>query len=235
MHNLTLRITPKFIIAFILLRHIFHEAHEFAHMISARIFTGVWGTRDFNNVQPFAANTEPTKTQQVITGLAGPMINYIFCFIGAAMITRAATLKQKAWGLILIFACLPFARIFTAFTGGGDELGVVKNFAIGSAARIIDIVCVTALFAYPLYIAFKTLPRRYRWITCISFLLLPMFFEGLVVLGLMNKMLNAGILISPVYFGAPLLVIVELGVVCITYIFFAKYTTAFLRKETPMI
>ena len=116
-----------YIVAFIALRHIIHEAHEFAHMIIGRLLCGVWGTRDFNNVHSMSDAYMQHQFGSSLLGLEGPFVNYFLIWLGALLIVYGKSASKKSWGLTIIFASLPFARFFTALTGGGDEFGVIKT------------------------------------------------------------------------------------------------------------
>ena len=43
-----IKLTTGFIVAFIALRFVLHEAHELVHTGVGRIICGCWGQRDFN-------------------------------------------------------------------------------------------------------------------------------------------------------------------------------------------
>ena len=213
-------ITTLFVIAFISLRHIFHELHEFAHMVAGRIFCGVWGTRDFNNVHPISEGCEVSNYMSVISGLAGPMVNYLAIWIGVLLIRKAKTEEQVSWGLALIFCSLPVARLMTALFGGGDEIGVARLYISNPLlSRLVVIGLILLILAYPLYLAFKTISKQPKgaWYF-IGFLFIPMFVEGLVVLLFFNYLLKLGVLTEPSLFGAPLLVILVLVAALITFI-----------------
>jgi hypothetical protein len=229
-------LTWSFVLAFLVFRHLMHEAHEFAHMIAGRLSTGEWGTRDFNNVQPFSTNVAPALTAEIITALAGPLVNYLGCLIGGIVIHKSKEIRTVAMGLVLIFACLPFARIFTAIMGGGDEYGIMRLFISNAVvARTVTIATVTALFAWPLYKAYRSLPIKNRLRNYFAFLFAPMLIEGALVLGLLNRVLKSGVLAQGSYFGAPLFVLVVLGF-CVLFLLFMgpRLTTVLtVQPEIP--
>lgn len=225
-----LYINGKFIIAFMLLRYLFHEAHEFSHMITAYTFTGFWGTRDFNNVAPFAAESNPSLLATICTALAGPFTNYIFCWIGSWLILKNESLRQRTWGILLIFAALPFARLFTAIMGGGDELGIVKHIIDnGLYARISTTGVLLLLLGYPEWIAIRHIPSRNRTLIGLGFLIFPMIIEGIFTMGIFNKILQTGILQQPHFFGAPALVLIVLAIVSVLLFVYRAHLTTFIR------
>jgi hypothetical protein len=221
-----------FAIAFIALRHLFHELHEFSHMIVGRIICGVWGTRDFNNVHPTSETCLSNFTNAFI-GLEGPMVNYITIWLGAILIRTAKTSSRLSWGMVLIFASLPFARIFTALIGGGDEMGVARNWISNPMlARVTTIAVILSILIYPLYTAFKALyvKKNKGWYFA-GFLILPMLLEGMVVLLFFNYLLKMGILNTQNIMGSPLLVWIVLMGMFGVFIFYSKYVKTLFRNS----
>ena len=226
-------ITIPFILAFISLRHLFHELHEFAHMVAGRLFCGTWGTRDFNNVHPITATCDSSAIMGVVVGLAGPMVNYTATWIGAAIIRNAKNSADTSIGLVLIFCSLPIARLVTALFGGGDEIGVARIFITNPlVARLVVIVLIVSILFYPLLLATKTLSRQSHgtW-HFVGFLFIPMFIEGLGVLLFCNYLLSEGLLNTPSYVGAPLLVIVVLLVAFLVFFLFRKHLSTGVIKQ----
>jgi hypothetical protein len=207
-HKLRLNLDAAFLVAFLAIRYCFHELHEMMHMVLGRLLCGVWGTRDFNNVHPVseacAARISP------LVGLEGPMFNYLTIWLGAILIlTARENHKRLSWGIVLVFASLPFARLFTALMGGGDELGVANRLIHDpTAARIADVLFVTLILFYPLRLACQRLTIRYQLPVFLGFLLLPMVLEALVVQGLFNGLLHLGVGDQTLVMGMPALVCV---------------------------
>lgn len=227
------RLTFPFVIAFISLRHIFHEIHEFAHMFVGRLICGSWGARDFNRVQPIPEGCEHNEQLYVLAAIAGPLFNYIMIWTGTWMLLKYPKEARKvAIGIILIFASLPFARFFTVLIGGGDELGIIRLFIDDPlASRIIGVFVITLLLAYPLYKVFSALPRKNRHYYFWGFLLLPMFLEGAVVLGFFYFLLATGFLSQPAIFGAPLLVIIVFLFSVVIFMSFRKYLSTLITTS----
>jgi hypothetical protein len=221
-----------FVIAFIALRHLFHELHEFSHMIVGRAICGVWGTRDFNNVHPMSKAWYEAGFNNTLVGLEGPMVNYIAIWLGAILIRTAKTSSRFSWGLVLIFASLPFARFFTALVGGGDEMGVARNWISNPMlARVTTIAVILSILIYPLYTAFKALyvKKNKGWYFA-GFLILPMLLEGTVVLLFFNYLLKIGILNVQNIMGSPLLVWIVLMGMGTVFIFSMQYVKSLIRN-----
>jgi hypothetical protein len=221
-----------FVVGFIALRHLLHELHEFSHMIAGRAICGVWGTRDFNNVHPMSKEWYEAGFNHTLVGLEGPVINYIAIWLGAILIRTAKSTSRLSWGLVLIFASLPFARIITALFGGGDEMGVARTWISNPmAARLINIAIILSILIYPLYTAFKALyVKKNRGWYFAGVLILPMLLEGMLVLLFFNYLLKMGVLNKSWWMGSPILVWMVLLVTLIGFLFSAKYLQTLIRN-----
>jgi len=230
-------ITIPFVVAFVSLRHIFHELHEFAHMAAGRLLCGMWGSRDFNNVAAIAPQCVKTGTIDLMVGIAGPLFNYCAIWAGALLIRAASTSTGRAWGLTLIFASLPFARLFTAVIGGGDELGIARTyFADPLMARMATISAVVAILAYPLYAAFRLLAgMKHGVLYFLGLLTLPMLLEGAVVLHFCNYLLKLGLGSEIWLMGSPVLVSILLALALIVFALSAGNIAHLLGKDLPMV
>jgi hypothetical protein len=205
-----LELTAPFLIAFVALRYVLHEVHEFGHMVVAWLYCGAWGTRDFNNVHPVAQGCNETRIHASLDAMAGPITNYVVLWLGALLLYRLrgegrAAAARLSWGLALVFASLPFARLFTALVGGGDEFGMARAWLDNPlAARLLTIALIVAVLAWPLWQAFRTLRACGRpWWFFAACLLLPMLVEGALVQGVLNRLLAMGVGSQPGAMGAP--------------------------------
>lgn len=119
-------------------------------------------------------------------------------------------------GSALIFAPLPFARIFTAMMGRGDETTFVRAMvgddASGGAA-VFGAGIVLTFRVPPIAIAWNRLVRigRAHWI--VGLCVLPMVARGLYVRLLLNRILSSGYLSTPIVGGSPLLIVVHTAAV----------------------
>jgi hypothetical protein len=219
-NRIFLSISTAYVVAFISLRHLIHELHEFAHMITGRIICGSWGSRDFNNVQAVADKCSPSQLQEAWIALSGPFTNYALMWMGAMVLINSSSAQRKAWGFTLIMVALPFARFITAFFGGGDEMGVAANL-VGDRllARIITVAIVLAIMSYPLFVAYRSIQSKGKVWYFLGFLFIPMLIEGAVVLWFFNYLLGAGLFHERLTWGAPALVIYVLGLIGIVFLF----------------
>ena len=154
-----------------------------------------------------------TAATDPLVALAGPATNYLTLWLAALLLlpragaAAARSPTRLAWGLALVFAALPLARLFTAVVGGGDELGVARAALDNPlAARVLTALLIAAIMAWPLWQALKTLRVCGRgWGFFVLALLLPMLVEGALVQGLLNRLLVQGLLgsLDSVAWGAP--------------------------------
>ncbi|HYI11634.1 MAG TPA: hypothetical protein VEK57_21430 [Thermoanaerobaculia bacterium] len=194
----------RWFLAFSFLLLAVHEAHELAHAIAGRLLCGEWPVRDFNSwhFTSDCASWLPTAS--------GPAFSYALMLAGGLIAARAGTPSRWA-GVALIFAANPFARLFTAVMGGGDEMVVGQRMAGLSTrtpalriivAAVVALLCIAAIAAG--WHGIAGLKRRGLWFTVV--LLWPMVLTGVGLFVLGNGLLRANVLVSPAIAGAPLLV-----------------------------
>lgn len=196
-------------IAFSLLVLAVHELHELVHVVTGRAVCGIWAQRDFN------AWWFTGECASVLPTVAGPLFSYLAMFAGAAIARRPAA----RWaGIALLFAANPFARIFTAMMGGGDE-GVIGRHLAGVAGKtaavhvavalVVAAICGTAIVLG--FRAMRGVTGRGLWFSAL--LLWPMVLTGTLLFAVGNRLLRAGVLTTPLIAGAPLLVMIVTVVV----------------------
>jgi hypothetical protein len=142
---------------------------------------------------------------------------------GVLLTGKNKTAPQNAVGFSLIFSNKPFARIFTAAMGGGDEVSglnsLLKNHMLAWAIGLIVVILITII---PLYKAFKLIQNKYRVGWFLLFLIGPMLIEWVVIFGLMNSLLKQGILSNYWILGSPVLVTVWTILTLIVFILTRK-------------
>ncbi|MBC7616496.1 MAG: hypothetical protein H7202_10570 [Pedobacter sp.] len=128
---------------------------------------------------------------------------------GTILIGQEKTDRQKAMGFSLIFANIPFARILTASFGGGDEVWglnlLLKNHPLAWTIGLLSILLITII---PLYKACKLIENKRKIGWFLLFFMLPTFIDLLLILGVMNTLLEKGILSDYWILGSPILVTV---------------------------
>ena len=180
-----------------------HEAHELAHAVTGKLVCNEWPVRDFN-----AWHFTGPCTSWLPTA-AGPVFSYALILLGAVMARRPA----PRWaGIALLFAANPFARIFTAVMGGGDEMVVGQRLAglatRTPALRLVVAVVVIAICGAGIVAGWRAMAgvkHRGLWFTIV--LIWPMVLTGIGLFVIGNGLLRANVLAEPTIAGAPLLVI----------------------------
>ena len=216
-----LKLTPKFIIAFLALTFVMHEAHEIVHTTVGRFICGCWGERDFN-VWGLCEGCD-ANPYSLISTFVGPLFTFIMVWLGANLLSQNNSNSQKSLGFALIFANMPFARLLNPILGGGDEATVLNHFLHNrNQSNLITGILVTLIIAYPLYRAFITIKNKYRIGLFLLFLLAPVIIDLLLVLGVMNTLLEKGVLSQYWILGSPMLVTVWTASVVLIFVIFRK-------------
>lgn len=219
---MNIKLNFKFAISFLALIFIMHEAHEIAHTTLGRIICGAWGERDFN-VWGLADGCNQGDLVSMLPTYFGPFFTFVMIWIGAFLLKPENSIQKKSFGFSLIFANMPLARIFTAVFGGGDEVYATNVLLDNhSLAWIIGLTGILLILAYPLYKAFVTI-RKNRIAWFLLFFFAPMIIDLIVVLGLMNTLLEKGILANYWILGSPVLVSLWTIFVILVFIVMRKH------------
>src|SRR6056297_403000 len=219
---MNIKLNFKFVISFLALLFIMHEAHEIAHTTLGRIICGAWGQRDFN-VWGLAEGCNKSDLISMLPTYFGPVFTFVMIWIGAFLLKTENNVQKKSLGFALIFANMPIARIITAAFGGGDEV-YATNVLLDNypAAWAIALIAILLILAYLLYKAFITIEEnRVRWF--LLFFFTPMIIDLVVVLGVMNTLLEKGVLADYWILGSPILVSVWTLFVILVFILMRKY------------
>ncbi|MGG9964183.1 hypothetical protein [Ferruginibacter sp. SUN106] len=218
-----LKLNIKFSIAFISLHFIMHELHELVHTAVGRLICGCWGQRDFN-VWQLCEGCMESHSIAVLAVFAGPLFTFMMIWIGVYILKAASTNQQKAFGFAFIFANNPFARIFTAAMGKGDEVSGLNTLLHNhTLAWVIGLAIVLLLTVFPLYKTFTIINNKKRAGYLLLFLFAPMVLDLVIVFGLMNTLLKKDILSSYWILGCPVLVTLFTTLVTIVFISNRKY------------
>jgi hypothetical protein len=138
-----------------------------------------------------------------IATIFGPVFSYAMMWAGYFILRLS---NKKYWNLafVLILGNLPFARIFTAGMGGGDETTVLKTLLNGQPLLLIKLlgfIVVFALAFMPIYAVYKRLANKNRiWILiafCVGPMLIMMPYEFI----LLGKVLKAGFMAAQHFLG----------------------------------
>lgn len=219
---MNIKLNFKFVISFLALLFVMHEAHEIAHTALGRIICGAWGERDFN-VWGLAEGCNQGDLVSMLPTYFGPLFTFSMIWIGAFLLKPDNSVEKKSFGFALIFANMPIARIITAVFGGGDEVYatnvLIENHSLAWAIGLIGILMI---LIYPLYKAFITINKN-RILWFLLFFFAPMIIDLFVVLGLMNTLLEKGVLTNYWILGSPVLVSLWTILVILVFIFMRKH------------
>lgn len=200
------------------------ELHEQVHINTGYLVCGGYGERDFNAWKTAASCDFPNWS--FLATAVGPIFSYLVMWAGVFLLLKAKTNNYRAIGLSLIFAPLPFARIFTAVQGGGDEkvvfLKLLEGYVAKPNGKILAAIFVTAIWLPPLLIAWSKIKNRFAWLYVIGFSILPLLVLGFYVFVLLNGLLKDGFLSTNLILGTPALVIIH-TVFVIVILYFIKH------------
>ena len=195
----------RWAVAFVALLFVHNEIHEIAHTGVGRLICGEWGPRNFNSWQLACSKTP----EIVLAPLAGLLWSYGLMWIGYRLLNPAESPAKRSAGFCLVFATMPFGRLYTVAQSGGDEMVILRGAfpAVDPTLRLsAGLSIVLLLIGPPLYRAASVLSQQRRWIIFTGMLLLPFVLFLIVVLRIANPLLVSGVLASEGLLGSPLLV-----------------------------
>lgn len=203
--TMQIRISIRYIVAFLALTFVLHEAHEIVHTSIGRLICGCWGARDFN-VWGLCEGCNDAHPLALVATFAGPVFSFIMLWLGALWLRPKYSDQRRLLGFALLFASMPFARIFTALMGGGDEIWGLSQLMNYDIAYYLGLSLISGIIVYPLYKAFLFITNKGRVLWFLLFFIAPTFIDLLVVLGLMNSLLEHGIGATYWILGSPIIV-----------------------------
>lgn len=219
------RLTVRWLLAFLALILIAHDLHELVHTALGRVLCGAWGPRDFNawRLADGCSTVWPT--------IVGPLLSYVIMWGGVALMIRRP--ERAALAVAVALAPNPFARVFTAVMGGGDE-GVVTRSLFGldrgPVATALTSAFVLAVCGPVLLAGWRAVRGSMRPAVYAVLVLLPMLETG-VLFTTLNPMLQRGVLASPAWVGAaPLIWVVSAVGVALAL---AAWPALMMRRVAP--
>ena len=200
----------KTILAFLALSFVCHEIHELSHTTVAWLQCNCWGGRDFNAWTICTSCGEDVNT--IWATVAGPLFTYTMVWTAWWLMSPLRSIRLQSFGFALLWANLPFARLFTVLMRGGDE-GVITRTITGQQILPIDlwfmeIITVLLLLLPAIIRAWNLLMIKRRVLVFITFLLLPMLIQFFTMHKLGNGLLKAGILAQYDLSFSPALVLI---------------------------
>lgn len=195
--------------AFFILVLLLHEAHESAHYFSAWLLCGCPPTRDFLIWKLCSSCTN--QNLFILASFAGPLITYAFMWWGFSLLRATTSSWQKTIGFALVLGALPLPRWLAAVDRGGDEISTLRHVFTGGQTYqgvLLGGLIVLLFTVPPVWRAFKVIRNKQRILILMAFLAIPWILDRLLVEKFLNgKLVASDVLMSPVYAGIPLLVI----------------------------
>jgi hypothetical protein len=142
---------------------------------------------------------------------------------------------KRSIGFALVWANVPFARLITVIMKGGDE-GVITR-AISGQSKLstlvwtIELIIILVLVLPAFVRAWKSLVVKRRPLIFISFLILPMLLEYVLMHKLGGNLLKQGILDQQGFLGSPVLVLLWNAFWLLLLLMTAKALSYILREE----
>lgn len=234
-----LRFRFKSILAFFILVLLLHEAHESAHYFSAWLFCGCPPTRDFLVWKLCSSCT--SQSSFILASFAGPLVTYAFMWWGFSLLRATTSSWQKTIGFALVLGALPLPRWLAAVDRGGDEISTLRHVFTGEQTYqgvLLGGLIVLLFTVPPVWRAFKAIRNRKivkRVLILLAFLAIPWILDRLLVEKFLNgKLAAGGVLMSPVYAGIPLLVILWQIFLLIAFALTAKQLKHLARPSEPI-
>jgi len=143
--------------SFALLLYVCGAAHEMAHHFTGALMCHHFGRMTFNL---FVTSEQCHET--VLPQAAGPLLSYALGWSGALMLLTA---RKQLLGFGLVASTLPYMRMLSAWTGGGDESVIARQLlGPGDHRWIVGMIFTTIAFP-PLVIAYRSLANQRRpWV-----------------------------------------------------------------------
>jgi hypothetical protein len=218
---MSFRISWQYLLAFFGLNMFLGELHEQAHITTGYFICGCYGERDFS-VWSTCDNCAHSDWSFLAT-LAGPVYSFILMWLGGLWFSRSLNISRKALGFSILFANLPFARLFTAFMGGGDEKVVFQHLTgLAVFPKIAAILIVGLLVIPPVVLVYRNLSNNFRGWIIAAFLVLPLVYGMLYHHMFLNYLLHKGIGTSITIMGTPDIIIIHTLVMLLIVLFSRK-------------
>lgn len=213
-----IRLTAKYLLAFVCLAAILGIGHELAHHLAGRVICGEWGYKTFNSFRLAPGCRERHPGTYWLATLVGPVLfNYVPMWVGVWRMRRADP-GSKLFGLTLVFAAIPVLRVVFSALGANDEPWVVRHlFGDSRPAFWLMNAAIWLLTVPPLALAWRTIRNRRRSALFAFYLLaLPVFVFFVVGVVLENMIVKQRILADTLW-GMPYLVLLAEGLAYLGY------------------
>jgi hypothetical protein len=195
MKKFPLPFTFRTLASYALLLYVCGAAHEMAHHFTGAIVCHQFGRMTFNLFV-----TSELCPVTLAPEAAGPLLSYIVGWTGALLLLAG---RKQLLGFGLVAATLPYMRMLSAWTGGGDESVIARQLLGPGDHRLLVGAIVTAIVLPALVIAYRSLSNARRpWVYFLS-ILIP--FVPAVVLQRVDQAYFIDWINTPETFAHPIL------------------------------
>ena len=160
---MNLKLTPLYLLSFLILVFLVHEIHDWTHTLVARVICPCWGMRVFD-AWDFCPDCFASSGQRALATLAGPVINFILLWMGWSLLNEDNQPDEQSVGFTLVLACLPLNILLAATAGGGDLTAAIRWLEPDIAhdnphlVSLLGLLIAAALTIPPLVRAFLRMP-----------------------------------------------------------------------------
>lgn len=232
---LQVQLTFKNLLIFLSFYFFMHEMHELAHIITGRIICGCWGPRDFN-VWDLCKDCLRQKPIAIAATFTGPIFTFMMLWIGRYLLKYGKSTQNRSLGLVFILGNMQFGRIYMAAMGSGDEISGLRwlflnpDHSNAQIIRLLTFIIVSIICIPPMITAYRAIANKRKILIYISFLIIPLVLDTLIILILLNSLLQRGLLSQVWIMGTPLLITLWFTGCSFLVLFNFKCLTFFARE-----
>ena len=216
MKKFTLPFTSRTLASFALLLYVCGAAHEMSHHFTGAIACHQFGRMTFNLFV-----TSDSCTGTVAPQAAGPLLSYTVGWIGALLLLTG---RKQLLGFGLVAATLPYMRMLSAWTGGGDESVIARQLLGAGNHKLLVGAIVTAIVLPPLVIAYRSLSNARRPLVYFVSILIP--FVPAIVLQRVDQKWFIGWINAPESFAHPTMWGIPVAVLATHIVVFVLFAIA---------
>ncbi|UYZ59789.1 hypothetical protein [Hymenobacter latericus] len=209
---LRFRLTAGYAVALLALMFLTQEVRMSLRMLLLRATCGCWGNRTFSDWES-CTTCAATEAGQLGGQALGAGLPYLQMWLGYLLLDESNQARTRAFGLALVFAGLPLARLTSATLAAGPETYVLRQLmGEWGASWLATILLVLLLVVPPAIRAHDALVHPRRGVVFLGMLVVPLVANAVVVAGVLNPLLRVGVLASYGPLHVPWLALLWLGV-----------------------
>ncbi|MBK6825712.1 MAG: hypothetical protein IPG86_01920 [Chitinophagaceae bacterium] len=225
---ISIKITWKYCLAFYCLIMLYASLHELVHHFAGAAICGAWGYKTFNY---FSTACESNRWAYLAT-YAGPLFSFIMMWVGAyGLRKKNASPLSRQISFALIFAQLPFQRMFFPFFKMNDEFYASKSLFGDTQLMYWSVIIIIWLICLPpLVTAYRSITNKHRLAWFLFYLILfPVIIWVPVFLLLEYLLVNRHVL-DQTFIGIAWLFLVNEIITVIGYFLTKKYFNTDMYK-----